>query len=209
MGTLFVDKLDPQSGTSLELGSSGDTVSVNTGATTNLAGNVTLGASGKTITVPSGCTITNNGTQTGFGGVMTPAFSAYGTTQNNVANNTTTVLTCSSEVFDSDGKYDTSNYRFTPGVTGKYFFYVGFKNNQSSDRLQCGIYKNGSLISEADGRMEPENNGHGSNTYTGVQGSVISICDNTSDYFQAFGWQKSGSTLTFYNARFMGYKIIE
>ena len=27
MGTLFVDKLDPQSGTSLELGSSGDTIS--------------------------------------------------------------------------------------------------------------------------------------------------------------------------------------
>jgi len=186
MGTLFVDKLDPQSGTSLEIGSSGDT-----------------------ITIPSGCTITNNGTQTGFGGVMTPAFSAYGGTQSGVANNTTTVLTCNSEVFDSDSKYDTSTYRFTPGVTGKYFFYVAFKNNQSDTRLQCGIYKNGSLISEADGRMEPENNGHGSNTYTGVQGSVISICDNTSDYFQAFGWQKSGSTLTFYNARFMGYKIIE
>ena len=55
MGTLFVDKLDPQSGTSLELGSSGDTISVNTGATTSLLGNVTLGASGKSITVPSGC----------------------------------------------------------------------------------------------------------------------------------------------------------
>ena len=74
MGTLFVDKLDPQSGTSLELGSSGDTVSVNTGATTNLAGNVTLGASGKTITVPSGCSITNSGTATGFGESNTPAF---------------------------------------------------------------------------------------------------------------------------------------
>ena len=32
MGTLFVDKLDPQSGTSLELGSSGDTITVPTGA---------------------------------------------------------------------------------------------------------------------------------------------------------------------------------
>ena len=51
MGTLFVDKLDPQSGTSLEIGSSGDT-----------------------ITIPSGCTITNNGTQSGFGGVNTPSF---------------------------------------------------------------------------------------------------------------------------------------
>jgi hypothetical protein len=54
MGTLFVDKLDPQSGTSLEIGSSGDT-----------------------ITIPAGATITNNGTQTGFGGTNTPAFEAY------------------------------------------------------------------------------------------------------------------------------------
>ena len=44
MGTIFVDKLDPQSGTSLELGSSGDT-----------------------ITIPSGATIANSGTATGFG----------------------------------------------------------------------------------------------------------------------------------------------
>ena len=44
MATLFVDKVDPQSGTSLEIGSSGDT-----------------------ITIPSGATIANSGTATGFG----------------------------------------------------------------------------------------------------------------------------------------------
>ena len=33
MATLFVDKIDPQSGTSLEIGSSGDTISVSSGAT--------------------------------------------------------------------------------------------------------------------------------------------------------------------------------
>ena len=32
---------------------------------------ITIGASGDTISIPSGATITNNGTQTGFGGVMT------------------------------------------------------------------------------------------------------------------------------------------
>jgi len=42
---LKVDKLDPQSGTALEIGSSGDT-----------------------ITIPSGATIVNSGTATGFGG---------------------------------------------------------------------------------------------------------------------------------------------
>ena len=52
MGTLFVDKLDPQSGTSLEIGSSGDT-----------------------ITIPSGATLTNSGTATGFG--ITNAQSFY------------------------------------------------------------------------------------------------------------------------------------
>jgi|3_EtaG_2_1085321.scaffolds.fasta_scaffold94006_2 hypothetical protein len=42
--TIYVDKLDPQSGTALEIGSSGDT-----------------------ITIPSGATITNSGTANGFG----------------------------------------------------------------------------------------------------------------------------------------------
>ena len=44
---LKVDKLDPQSGTALEIGTSGDT-----------------------ITIPSGATITNSGTATGFGRVL-------------------------------------------------------------------------------------------------------------------------------------------
>ena len=44
MSKIEVDQVDPQSGTTLTLGTSGDTV-----------------------TIPSGVTITNNGTQTGFG----------------------------------------------------------------------------------------------------------------------------------------------
>ena len=52
MGTLFVDKLDPQSGTALEIGSSGDTMTVPSGATLSIAG--TINAS--------------SGTATGFGG---------------------------------------------------------------------------------------------------------------------------------------------
>ena len=40
MGTIFVDKLDPQSGTSLTLGSSGDTVFLTSGAKTSGFGKV-------------------------------------------------------------------------------------------------------------------------------------------------------------------------
>ena len=101
MGTLFVDKLDPQSGTSLEIGSNGDT-----------------------ITIPSGCTITNNGTQTGFGGVMTPAFEAYKASSGTVSNNTAEKMAYDTESFDVGGCYDHStNYRFTPTTAGKYFVY--------------------------------------------------------------------------------------
>jgi len=91
---LKVDKLDPQSGTALEIGTSGDTITVPSGAgltltdstlllpttitsTTEVKTNkispatgtaFALGDSGDTFTVPSGATIVNSGTATGFGG---------------------------------------------------------------------------------------------------------------------------------------------
>jgi hypothetical protein len=90
MSQLEVDKVIPQSGTTLTLGESGDTVSVPSGATIDASGatltlpttievdtiepqsgtSLTLGASGDTITIPSGATITNSGTATGFGKVL-------------------------------------------------------------------------------------------------------------------------------------------
>ena len=45
MATLFVDKLDPQSGTALEIGTSGDTITVPSGATFNVAGTLQSGGS--------------------------------------------------------------------------------------------------------------------------------------------------------------------
>jgi hypothetical protein len=94
MSTLNVDKVDPSTGTALELGTSGDTVTVPSGvgltltdstlllpttitSTTEVKTNkispatgvaFTLGDSGDTFTVPSGATIVNSGTATGFGG---------------------------------------------------------------------------------------------------------------------------------------------
>lgn len=91
---LKVDKLDPQSGTALEIGTSGDTITVPSGASLTLTDSTlslpttitsttevktnkispasgvafTLGDSGDTFTVPSGATIVNSGTATGFGG---------------------------------------------------------------------------------------------------------------------------------------------
>ena len=50
--TLKTDKIEPQSGTALQIGASGDTITLPSGATLTIAG-----------------TITNSGTATGFGAV--------------------------------------------------------------------------------------------------------------------------------------------
>ena len=101
MATLFVDKLDPQSGTALEIGSSGDT-----------------------ITIPSGATLTNNGTATGFGGTNTPAFQASLTNTLSLADATTTDIVFNSELYDVGTCYDNSTGVFTvpSGEAGKYVF---------------------------------------------------------------------------------------
>jgi hypothetical protein len=153
MGTLFVDKLDPQSGTSLELGSSGDTVSVNASATTNLAGNVTLGANGKTITVPAGATITNSGTATGFGDSNTPYFfTARTSSDQSISDGSATKVQFNSAVLDSDSGLDvSSNYRYTipSGKGGIYKFDTSIKVSKGSGSnaiyyFIVNIKKNGS-----------------------------------------------------------------
>ena len=140
--------------------------------------------------------------------VMTPAFSAYVGTLNSVANNTTTVVTGFSERFDSNSKFDTSTGRFTPGETGRYIFYLHTRINQASSRFQVLLGKNGSNCPDADGNIESENYGHGSNTYIGVNGFAITECDDVNDYFTMRVWQNSGSSQTFYTNNFMGFKLI-
>ena len=88
-------------------------------------GTVTLGSSGDTITIPSGATLDlSNATQTGVGGVNTPAFRAYMSSAQTINDVTNTVVQYNAENFDTDNAYDTSTYRFTvpSGKAGKYFF---------------------------------------------------------------------------------------
>ena len=89
MSLLNVNKVDPATGTALEIGTSGDTITIPTGAGLTVTDEVktnkispasgtafTLGDSGDTFTIPSGATITNSGTATGFGMDGTPAWYA-------------------------------------------------------------------------------------------------------------------------------------
>ncbi len=114
MATLFVDKVDPQSGTSLEIGSSGDT-----------------------ITVPSGVTVAGSMANT-------PAFKARLSADQTIANTTATTIACNTEKFDTAGCYNntgstvtlngisTPAYSFAPNVAGKYFVYGGARFDSTS-----------------------------------------------------------------------------
>ena len=81
------------------------------------------------------------------GGTNTPAFSAYlNADQTSLADNVWVKVAANEEFYDTDGKYDVSNYRFTPTVSGKYMFgaslYIEGSNTMNSSRL--ALYKNGS-----------------------------------------------------------------
>jgi len=127
MGTLFVDKLDPQSGTALEIGSSGDT-----------------------ITIPSGATITNSGTANGFGGDNTPSFKAWVNADQSVTDNTWTKVswTGATEVWDTDSAFASDKFTVPSGEGGKYYVNVQLSHNSNAvtdtSYVAIKIYKNGS-----------------------------------------------------------------
>ena len=195
MSKLETNTIDTVSGTStLQVGSTNTST-------------ITLGVSGDTINVPSGVTIANSGTATGFGGTNTPAFLAkMGSTQT-ISTSSTTKLQYDTEVFDTDGKYDnSSNYRFTPTVAGKYqvgmqvrFVGAGLQN------VKLFFYKNGSQHK----RTEFSQANTSQNQSFAVFTTIIEL--DADDYIEAY-INASGSTSVYGNNDdnyFLAYKLIE
>ena len=80
----------------------------------------------------------------------TPAFEAVLSSDQAVSDNTLTKVAFNSETFDTDGKYDNStNYRFTPTIAGKYFVYSQINGFAGADSdlvtITLQIRKNGSV----------------------------------------------------------------
>ncbi len=119
MSKILVDTIDTRSGTStLTLGSSN-------------AGTIALGS---------------GDVQSNF---LYPAFHAYLSSAQSLSEETTTKINFDTEEFDSNSCYDnSSNYRFTPTLAGKYYVYSqiywvqGTTTNLKNAAIR--IYKNGS-----------------------------------------------------------------
>ena len=162
MGTLFVDKLDPQSGTSLELGSNGDTMTVPSGATLDVASGGTLDLTGATVT----------GFTSGISD-LSPMFSVRQTGTVNVSDNTYTKVAWNSELVDTDNAFASDKFTVPSGKGGKYFLYVMLLGQGASDNTlrvyYLNIYKNGSRIAMNEGDYRSSTIRKATQTVTTVQ----------------------------------------
>jgi len=185
MSKLETNQVDPATGTTLTLGTSGDT-----------------------IAIPSGVTIANSGTQTGFGGTNTPYFRAHQTTSQSVSNTTQTIVNFNTEDFDTDNNF--ASNRFTPTTAGKYYlsWSVGADMNSTANTAQATLFKNGS--SEL---ARARRTFYVGGTVQNFHSSCIVTANGSSDYFEIKFWHNQGGTITTQNEAvdtfFQGYKIIE
>ena len=135
MSKIEVDAIEPQSGTSLTLGASGDTLTVPSGAT---------------LTVASGATINNQGTATNFGATGAVSW------------NTTKITADPGPAVAGVGYFcDTSGGAFTvtlpssPSI-GDYVVIADYGNNASSNNII--IDGNGSKILGTSGNRKIQTN---------------------------------------------------
>jgi len=187
-------------------GSSTLTIGDSNASTISIPKNITLGASGTTITVPSGATITNNGTQTGFGGDNTPAWKAENSASNqSLPHDTTAKLTFTSEIFDTDNAYDAANSKFTvpTGEGGKYLIRVSYEMAVQTNPTYAYIYVNGSAADCSRFKMS---------SYSNKTELILTL--SAGDYVEGYTYQASGGTVDILGksgARgsvFEGFKLI-
>ena len=136
---------------------------------------INLGKSGDTINIPSGATFNVAGTPgTGFGS-NTPLFRATVSGTQAVPDSTATKIDFNTEVYDPQSTYDTSNKRFTPAVAGYYFIAGKIRTAINNDfgYFTIQIRKNGTVISAA-------NNAHFN--LDSVVASVIDLADDNDYY---------------------------
>ena len=156
MSKIFVDQVDPKTGTSLTLGTSGDTVNIPSGVTLANAGTVTglpasAISSGTIATARLGSGTASSSTFLRGDQTYAAAGSDFGSTYfcaNRTSDETFTNATygklgMNNEIADPGSNYDTLNYRYTIPTTGKYFFYLmGNFDSGSNSEMNSVLFFN-------------------------------------------------------------------
>ena len=149
--------------------------------------------------------VTASRLKTYAGGKNTPAFLAGLDGDQSISDSTATKLAFADEAYDSDGVYDAStNYRFTPGVAGKYYIFMRCITD-TANYVRGFIYKNGSEVAKE------------YSYYSGTNPDQYAACAvivdlDADDYVEAYAWHNGGSTKTFPDGvaahYFGGFKLL-
>ena len=220
MSEVKVDSIGPRvdSGT-LTIGAAGDTVNIagtaGTGfptPTTGIAASAITTGTMATARLGSGTASSSTflrGDQTyaAAGGENTPAFSAKLSGDQSTASGAETVLAFATEQWDTDSKYNTSTYRFTPTIAGKYVINGIIMLNDitvQNKRLQLLVYKNAGFFADVETIASSE-------TSTDPTLSINLVMEfNTTDYVELRFYHNVGSAVTVRSGYsfFQGYKLI-
>ena len=175
-----VNEIITQSGTSISVGASGDTV--------NLAGSAYSAAT------------------------MEPLFHATLGSDTTISHDTLTVTPCNNTTFNLGSAYDTSTYKFTPQVAGKYYMYTFAQCNMSSGEANFVIpylVKNSTTIISAESSMYD-------NSASRLGATAVAIIDlnGSTDFVQAkFLPGRGGGSITLKSdsdtkTNFGGFKLV-
>ena len=159
--------------------------------------------------------ISSNGSGTfsnNLGIANTPMFFAHSVTGQSVSSSTWTKITLATEIVDSDSSFADSKFIVPSGKAGKYMFQGSLNTYGNNDviRVQCAIYKNGSVLAatynfitstDQDGRH--------------ITADIRTIDDaSVGDYYEIYGYIQ-GSTPQFSHdgatprsTNFLGYRFI-
>ena len=194
MSKLETNQVDPATGTTLTLGTSGDT-----------------------IAIPSGVTIANSGTATGFGGTNTPYFFAYRNATLSISHAVFTTIVYDAEDLDSGSGFNLSTGKYTVPEAGKYYFEYSIRSTADADTNSVRIFtygeRTGSTTTQwGNGALDWRANYARAGS---VGGSIILNCSandviETKIYHQTVSSGNVSIEVGSYRPTyFLGYKIIE
>jgi len=141
----------------------------------------------------------------GIGGANTPAFFAYQSSTQSVSSGISTKIQFQTEDLDSNNNFDsTTNYRFTPTVAGYYLLTACVRCDSGNAEHFLTIFKN-----NANNRNLFDL--QATNVYA-MNGSALVYANGSSDYFEVFFFQNSGTSKTTASGVnqtfFSGFRII-
>jgi len=151
----------------------------------------------------------------GIGGTNTPAFMSQISANQSISHDTVTKINFNTKIFDTDTNFDTTNKRFTPTTSGKYFLSCNISLTGTNNRdyfYALSFYKNGS---EVFGIQTGDELTQG--TDFGMSTNCVVDANGSSDYFEmyiySYDYSGSGSISLIKGTQprtfFHGYKIIE